>query len=114
MIVRLVRLKLHPDHVAEFLAFYAQSRETIRHQPGCLNLSLLQETGDPAAFATWSCWESGRDLQRYRRSEFFRGFWPRVKSLLREPADAVSYAHSGGDALPEAVVGMIHSARDRT
>ncbi|ABX06011.1 MAG TPA: antibiotic biosynthesis monooxygenase [Herpetosiphon sp.] len=101
MVVRLVRLKFAPEHVAEFLAFYAECEPTIRHQEGCLALSLLRETGDPTAFATWSTWESGRDLQRYRRSEFFRGFWPRVKSLLREPADAVSYDALTGDAIPD-------------
>ncbi len=99
MIVRLVRLKFKPEHVDTFLEFYERSRETIRHQEGCLALSLLQETGDPTAFATWSTWRSSRDLQLYRRSEFFRGFWPVVKGLLSEPATAVSYTHEHGDAV---------------
>ena len=102
MIVRLVRLKFAPEHVQTFLDFYARSAEAIRGQEGCLSLSLLQETGDPTAFATWSTWRSGRDLQRYRRSDFFRDFWPVVKALLREPADAVSYDELSGDAIPDA------------
>ena len=44
MVVRLVRLKFAPEHVAEFLAFYAECEPTIRHQEGCLALSLLRET----------------------------------------------------------------------
>lgn len=104
MIVRLVRLKFAPEHVDAFLEFYAQSEPTIRHQPGCLALSLVQETADPTAFGTWSTWQSGRDLQAYRRSAFFRGFWPKVKSMLREPADAVSYSVLTGDAIPDAVL----------
>ncbi len=100
MIVRLVRLKFAPEDVQTFLDFYARSEEAIRRQEGCLSLSLLRETGDPAAFATWSTWRSSRDLQRYRRSSFFRDFWPTVKALLREPADAVSYDEISGDAIP--------------
>lgn len=101
MIVRLVRLKFPPEHVATFLEFYAQSEPSIRAQPGCLSLALVRETGDPDAFATWSAWRSGRDLQAYRRSDFFRSFWPTVKSLLREPADAVSFEQLSGDPLCE-------------
>ncbi|MBP8251891.1 MAG: antibiotic biosynthesis monooxygenase [Herpetosiphon sp.] len=103
MIVRLVRLKFAPEYVEGFLEFYAQSEPQIRNQPGCLSLSLVQETGDPTAFATWSSWESGRDLQAYRRSAFFRSFWPHVKSLLREPADAASFTILSGDAIPNGV-----------
>ncbi len=99
MIVRLVRLKFQPEHVDAFLEFYSQSEPSIRAQPGCLSLALVRETGDPTAFATWSAWRSGRDLQAYRRSEFFRSFWPAVKAKLREPADAVSFEQVSGDAL---------------
>lgn len=102
MIVRLVRLKFVPEHVQTFLDFYARSEEAIRNQEGCLSLSLLRETGDATAFATWSTWRSSRDLQRYRRSAFFRDFWPAVKSLLREPADAASFDEISGDAIPDA------------
>ena len=102
MIVRLVRLKFAPEHVEAFLDFYARSEPAIRGQAGCLALSLLRETGDEAAFATWSTWRSGRDLQRYRRSPFFCDFWPAVKAMLREPAEAMSYEILSGDAIPHA------------
>lgn len=111
MIVRLVRLKFAPEHVEGFLEFFARSEQAIRHQEGCLSLSLLRETGDPAAFATWSTWRSGRDLQRYRRSDFFRSFWPTVKSLLREPAEAVSYDLVSGDAIPDDPLRLAHDAQ---
>ena len=111
MIVRLVRLKFKPEHIEEFLAFYEQSRETIRHQQGCLTLSMLRETNDEAAFCTWSTWRSGRDLQQYRRSEFFRDFWPRVRAMLREPAEAVSYEHLHGDAIMEQSALTAHDAQ---
>ncbi|GIV95804.1 MAG: hypothetical protein KatS3mg057_0461 [Herpetosiphonaceae bacterium] len=91
MIWRLVQLKFQPDRVDEFLAIWQEVHTTIRRQPGCLSLMLLRDTSDPAAFATWSCWTDRRALQIYRRSNFFGEFWPQVKTLLREPAQAVSY-----------------------
>lgn len=99
MIVRLVHLKFRPAEVESFLEFYQRSATTIRAQPGCLALTLVRETGDACAFATWSVWRSGRDLQTYRRSVFFRGFWPEVKAKLREPAEAASFEYVSGDAL---------------
>ena len=111
MIVRLVRLKFAPENVEEFLEFYARSEPAIRAQEGCLALSLLRETGDPGSFATWSTWQSGRDLQRYRRSEFFRGFWPTVKALLREPAEAASFETLTGDAIPGVNLLATHDVR---
>ena len=106
MIVRLVQLKFQSEKIEEFLAFYEQSHQTIRNQPGCLSLSLLHETGDPSAFATWSTWDSGRSLLLYRRSAFFRGFWPQLKAMLREPAFAVTFEHRMGDAVPSVSQGF--------
>lgn len=91
MLTRLVRMRFQPDQVETFLALYATMRPQIVAQPGCLSVQLLHETDDPAAFATWSIWESAAALDAYRSSPFFRQFWPQVRALFRQPAEAVSF-----------------------
>ena len=91
MLTRLVRMHFQPDCVAEFLAFYEQVRPKIAQQPGCISVQLLRQADDPASFATWSVWESSEALDAYRTSEFFRSFWPQVKTWFRQPAEAISF-----------------------
>ncbi len=91
MLTRLVRMYFQPDKVDEFLAFYEQLRPKIAQQPGCISVQLLRQTDDPAAFATWSVWESAAALDAYRTSAFFKSFWPQVRTWFRQPAEAVSF-----------------------
>jgi quinol monooxygenase YgiN len=91
MLARLVRMYFQPDRVEEFLAFYQQVRPQIARQQGCVSVLLVRQADDPAAFATWSVWESAAALDAYRTSDFFRGFWPQVKTWFRQPAEAISF-----------------------
>lgn len=96
MLIRLVRMWFKPDNVDEFLRLYHAAYLTISSQPGCLGVRLVRQTDDPAAFATWSRWESAAALDAYRRSPFFRAFWPQVRTLFRQPAEAVSFEEVEG------------------
>ncbi len=98
MLIRLVRMRFRSEEVERFLALYDQAYPIIVGQPGCRSVQLVREIDDPAAFATWSVWDDAAALDAYRRSAFFRGFWPEVKALFRAPAQAVSFEemHHGG------------------
>jgi len=91
VIVRLVRMRFRPEEVERFLALYERAYPVIVGQPGCRSVQLVREVNDPAAFATWSVWNDGASLDAYRRSPFFRSFWPEVKALFCAPAEAVSF-----------------------
>lgn len=91
MLIRLVRMRFRPENVPAFLALYEHARPIIAAQPGCRSVQLVRETDDPAAFATWSVWDSAVALDAYRTSAFFTNFWPQVKALFRQPAEAVSF-----------------------
>lgn len=91
MLSRLVRMRFQPDQVETFLALYVTMRTKIVSQPGCLSVQLVREIDDPAAFATWSTWESAAALDAYRTSAFFRQYWPQVRVLFRQPAEAISF-----------------------
>lgn len=91
MLIRLVRMHFRPEAVDAFLALYATARPIITSQPGCFSVQLVRERDDSAAFATWSTWADAAALDAYRASAFFRGFWPQVRVLFRQPAEVVSY-----------------------
>lgn len=95
MLIRLVRMYVRPDAVDAFLALYASAQPRIVAQPGCRSVELVRQTDDPAAFATWSYWNDTAALDAYRTSAFFKGFWPEVKALFRQPAEAVSFEEVG-------------------
>jgi quinol monooxygenase YgiN len=91
MLARLVRMRFQPDKVDEFLALYATAQPIIATQPGCHSVQLVRQIDDPSAFATWSLWQDASALEAYRTSAFFLGFWPQVRALFRQPADATSF-----------------------
>jgi len=90
MLIRLVRLPLHPDRVADFLHLFEQARARIRVQPGCLHLELWQDADAPATYCTYSYWTDAAALDAYRRSALFGQVWPATKRLLASPALAFS------------------------
>lgn len=91
MLARLVRMHFQPDKVDEFLALYAVAYPVISAQPGCFSVQLVRQQDDPSAFATWSLWQDAAALEAYRTSAFFLEFWPQVKALFRQPAQAISF-----------------------
>lgn len=91
MLARLVRMRFQPDKVDQFLALYAAAHPAIRTQPGCYSVQLVRAADDPTIFATWSLWEDVQALDAYRTSSFFVQFWPQVKALFRQPAEATSF-----------------------
>jgi quinol monooxygenase YgiN len=91
MIKRIVRLQFKPEHVPAFLAIFEESKNKIRHFPGCQHVELLQEAGQEAIFCTFSRWESLDALEEYRQSELFTSTWARTKVLFAERPQAWSF-----------------------
>lgn len=103
MIIRLVRMTLHPEARDAFLERFDASASKIRAFPGCTHLELWQGARFPNILTTYSHWESLEALERYRRSDLFRETWENVKSLFAAPPVAHSHtvlrpASSPGDA----------------
>lgn len=76
--------------VEEFLEIFNANKEAIRNFEGCSHLQLLRDQDDPTVYTTLSHWESGENLENYRKSELFGKVWGRVKSLLSERTIAFS------------------------
>lgn len=81
MIIRIVKMTIHPEKVNEFKAVYEAGMEKIRGFKGCTHLELLQEDN---VLMTYSYWNSPEDLENYRKSDVFKGIWSNVKPLFIE------------------------------
>lgn len=90
MITRIVKLTLTPSHYLEFTALYTEAQKTIRTFEGCIELGLFCDVQQPNVVFTLSKWQSEKDLNHYRYSEFFKGIWSTVKPMFAAKAEAWS------------------------
>ncbi|MEM7573305.1 MAG: 3-dehydroquinate synthase [Bacteroidota bacterium] len=90
MIERLVKLHFRPEATAAFEAIFAESRDKIRAQAGCIHLEGWRAIDNPNCYFTYSRWLDEESLNAYRQSDLFRGVWPRTKALFSAKPEAIS------------------------
>ena len=88
MITRIVKMNFRPEEVENFLTIFHQSKDKIRHMPGCHHLELWNSQGEATIYYTYSIWDSEDDLNNYRDSELFESVWPATKALFASKAEA--------------------------
>lgn len=79
-----------PEFTQEFLSVFNDSKFKISQFPGCLALSLYQDTHLENVFYTVSIWENENSLENYRNSELFKTTWLKTKILFNEKPLAFS------------------------
>ena len=87
---RVVKMEFETANVPIFLDNFEKIKDRIRTFPGCLYLELWRDKTDPNIFFTHSRWQKEEDLERYRKSELFKGVWATTKPLFRSKAMAWS------------------------
>ncbi len=90
MLIRIVKLSFHEEHIPAFLANFELMKEKIRNAPGNSFLELYQDQNNKALFFTYSIWESEADLNNYRNSELFNEVWSFTKKLFNNKPEAWS------------------------
>ena len=90
MFTRIVKMKFKADKVAHFISHFHSVKEKVRSQKGCQSVLLLQDQHDSTLFFTYSVWNSASDLERYRKSDFFKGVWQETKKLFDAKPEAWS------------------------
>jgi autoinducer 2-degrading protein len=90
MIVRIVKMGFHQEHIPAFLENFEQIKDRIRSAPGNRHLELLQDRTEKGIFFTYSYWETPQDLQNYRESELFDSVWTYTKKLFNTKPEAWS------------------------
>ncbi len=88
MIIRLVKMTFEQKHVNDFLKLFSEYKERIAGFEGCTHLELLQDKNNPVVFFTYSKWEDGSFLDKYRKSDLFIRVWGQTKKLFAEKAEA--------------------------
>ncbi len=78
------------DKIADFLKVFNESKEKIRHFPGCQHLTLLKDYHRDNIFSTYSIWDNDEALDNYRHSDLFKSVWASTKVLFKEKAVAFS------------------------
>ncbi|RZJ33292.1 MAG: antibiotic biosynthesis monooxygenase [Flavobacterium sp.] len=90
MIIRIVKLSFHPEHIPAFLENFGQMKEKIRNSHGNRFLELYRDVENTDVFFTYSHWDSDADLQAYRESELFYDVWSFTKKLFNAKPEAWS------------------------
>ena len=90
MLVRIVKLSFHQEHVPAFLQNFDLMKDKIRNSPGNRLLKLYQDKDNKNIFFTYSYWESEADLENYRNSELFYNVWEYTKKLFNAKPEAWS------------------------
>jgi len=90
MLTRIVKMQFKPEKVAEFLSHFDSVKDRVRNQPGCTEMFLYKDNAQSNVYFTISTWELEIDLERYRKSEFFKEVWFFTKELFEVKAEAWS------------------------
>lgn len=90
MIIRIVKLSFHPQHIDRFKSIFEFSKKKILASKGCLKVELLQDSHNRGIFFTYSWWDSELDLNDYRHSELFKKVWGETKILFNDKPEAWS------------------------
>ena len=90
MLVRIVKMSFHKEHIAAFLENFELMKTKIRNANGNRFLELYQDKNDARIFFTYSYWETEDDLENYRRSELFYDVWTFTKKLFNAKPEAWS------------------------
>ena len=94
MLIRIVKMTLEKQHVAEFRRIFEKHRIDILNFEGLSFLELYEEKGGSHIFITISHWKNEAALENYRSSEYFRTLWSKAKSLFADTPQAWSLEKS--------------------
>jgi len=90
MLVRIVKMSFHSEHIDEFLNNFNAKKEYIRNFEGCRFLELYRDKKESDIFFTYSYWDAEEHLENYRNSELFKGIWAQTKVFFNAKPEAWS------------------------
>ena len=90
MLIRIVKMSFHEEHIPAFLENFYLNKEKIKNSEGNMFLELYQDKDNPCIFFTYSHWETENDLNNYRKSALFGEVWKFTKTLFNDKPEAWS------------------------
>ena len=82
MLIRIVKMEFQEALISDFKALFEEVSPKIRNFEGCKHLDLWQDQNNPCVIFTHSHWQSPKDLENYRQSDFFADTWSKTKQLF--------------------------------
>lgn len=83
MIVEYLRYTIDDARQSKFIDDYKNATMSLQSSPYCENYEFCQCVEDPTQFIIRIQWSSADDhLQKFRKSDEFRAFFPQIKSYL--------------------------------
>ena len=90
MLVRIVKMSFHPEHIAAFLNNFDTVKNNIRNFEGCRYLELYRDQNNTDVFFTYSYWDDQSYLENYRTSDLFKNVWLQTKPYFNDKPQAWS------------------------
>ena len=90
MLVRIVKMSFHPEHIDAFLNNFDSVKNNIRDFEGCRYLELYRDQNNTDIFFTYSYWDDQSYLENYRTSELFKNVWSQTKPFFNDKPQAWS------------------------
>ena len=81
-------MTFNPEQVPVFLALFEKNKKLIASFEGCTHMELLNDTSQTNIFFTYSKWQDGSYLEKYRQSDLFNSVWKQTKVLFSAKAEA--------------------------
>jgi len=91
VLIRIVRMTIHPDRTDEFEQIFQGVHDRIEAFPGCRGVELVRDVRFANVLMTLSRWDGEEALESYRSSDFFRRTWSRTRALFAAAPEASSY-----------------------
>ncbi len=88
MIQRVVKLFMYPDHQDAFLDIYKKHISYMANLPEVISLELFEVKNEPGKFMTISTWTSEEGLEKYRKSQYFKDIWAKIKPWFSDKPEA--------------------------
>lgn len=90
MLIRIVKMTFSPDKTDSFQTRFHEIKHKIIEFNGCEFLELYQDKNNKCIFFTYSHWQSEKDLNAYRNSDFFKEVWSKTKTMFTHKPEAWS------------------------
>ncbi|MCA0931089.1 antibiotic biosynthesis monooxygenase [Lutimonas saemankumensis] len=90
MLIRIVKMTFLPDKTDAFLTRFHKIKHKIIDFEGCEYLEIYQDKNNECIFFTYSHWQSEKDLNAYRNSDFFKEVWAKTKTMFCRKPEAWS------------------------
>lgn len=68
----------------DFRAFSREIHSKIKSFEGCTHLEIYRDLNLSNVFFSYSHWDSENDLENYRKSEFFKTTWTKVRAMFSD------------------------------